>query len=148
MTVAASPNAVLVRALTAVATSHRFAHAQEAQIRLMTAYTPELFDSRAASQSQQRPLPPFRLAQRRGQYAPASSDDKGAVASYEGYCKGCVWPFLHYRALVNNGEKEDGARTWPAFYAANFAFADRLTEVYRSGDLIYIDNCHLMFLPR
>ncbi|GAA97381.1 glycosyltransferase family 20 protein [Mixia osmundae IAM 14324] len=80
--------------------------------------------------------------------APVWLDDKVAVDFYEGYCKGYLWPIFHYLALSDNAEKEDEARTWSAYYAANVAFANKIAEVYKPGDLIYIHDYHLLLLPR
>jgi len=55
---------------------------------------------------------------------------------YFDYCKAYLWPTFHYLGLSDHQSKEKQDKAWNAYYAANLAYADRVAEVYREGDLV------------
>jgi trehalose 6-phosphate synthase/phosphatase len=64
-------------------------------------------------------------------------------AYYDGFCNGVLWPLLHY--LVD--DLPSGVAPWEAYCHVNRRFADAVVREYRSGDLIWIHDYHLMLVP-
>lgn len=62
---------------------------------------------------------------------------------YRGFSNRTIWPLFHYfPALVEP--------TWPfwrSYRAVNERFADRVADVWREGDLIWVHDYHLMLVP-
>lgn len=61
---------------------------------------------------------------------------KIADSMYFDYCKSYLWPTFHYLGLSDHQSKEKLDKAWNAYYAANKAYADRVAEVYKEGDLV------------
>ncbi|CAH9098384.1 unnamed protein product [Cuscuta epithymum] len=88
------------------------------------------------------------LAQKR--CAPVFLDEEIVDQYYNGYCNNILWPLLHYLGLP----QEDRLATtktfqsqFDAFKRANNMFADVVSEHYKDGDIVWIHDYHLMFLP-
>ena len=68
---------------------------------------------------------------------------------YRGFCKGVLWPLLHYVMPKSNehfGEMWDD--NWQAYTAANTLYASVVTHAVESStDIIWIQNYHLLLLP-
>ena len=62
---------------------------------------------------------------------------------YEGFSNGTIWPLFHY--FPQNAHYE--AREWSAYKAINAVFRDKILEIARPGDLLWIHDYHLMMLP-
>ncbi|MCH8093264.1 MAG: bifunctional alpha,alpha-trehalose-phosphate synthase (UDP-forming)/trehalose-phosphatase [Chloroflexi bacterium] len=62
---------------------------------------------------------------------------------YEGFSNGTIWPLFHY--FPQNAHYE--AREWSAYKAINALFRDKILEIARPGDLLWIHDYHLMMLP-
>ncbi|KAJ1739785.1 Trehalose-6-P synthase/phosphatase complex synthase subunit [Coemansia sp. RSA 1086] len=71
-------------------------------------------------------------------------DDETAELYYNGFANSILWPLFHYHP----GEMifEDAA--WDAYQRANQAFAESLLDQVQDGDLVWIQDYHLMLLPR
>lgn len=54
-----------------------------------------------------------------------------------------LWPLFHYLA----GEVNFDESHWDGYYRANVAFANAIKRVARPGDLIWVQDYHLMLLP-
>ena len=54
-----------------------------------------------------------------------------------------LWPLFHYLP----GEIHFDESQWDGYYRANVAFANAVKHVARSGDLIWVQDYHLMLLP-
>lgn len=67
---------------------------------------------------------------------PVWMKDKTASAFYNDYCKSFLWPTFHYLGLTDHQEKEKEAIAWKAYYDANVAYANKVAEVYKDGDLV------------
>nr|BAO72965.1 trehalose-6-phosphate phosphatase1 [Moniliella megachiliensis] len=84
-------------------------------------------------------------------YVPVWMDSDIAHGFYEGYCKTVLWPLLHYLLWedVNplNGSTWDDS-TWDAYYQANQAYADRIAQVYKPGDIVIVHDYHLLLVPK
>ncbi|KAJ1913049.1 Trehalose-6-P synthase/phosphatase complex synthase subunit, partial [Coemansia sp. S17] len=55
-----------------------------------------------------------------------------------------LWPLFHYHP----GEMMFEETAWDAYQRANEAFAQSLAAVVKDGDLVWIQDYHLMLLPR
>jgi trehalose 6-phosphate synthase/phosphatase len=66
---------------------------------------------------------------------------------YEGYCKSQLWPLFHYILWngATNGIQEN--KNWEDYNSVNERFANVIEEVYQEGDVIWIQDYHLMLLP-
>jgi len=99
-------------------------------------------------------------------YVPVWMPGKVAHGHYDGYCKqskipilfSCIviqpvilvlWPLFHYLLWQDVATEYASADShYPFYEAANAAFARRICEVYRPGDLIWIHDYHLLLLPK
>lgn len=82
-------------------------------------------------------------------YVPVWLDYKVAHGHYEGYCKATLWPLFHYLLWqdVHSERRAWEEYSWDAYYAANEAFAKRIAEEYKPGDLVWIHDYHLLLVP-
>lgn len=83
-------------------------------------------------------------------YVPVWLDDDIAHGHYEGYCKTTLWPLFHYLLWqdVSGDRREWDTFTWDAYVAANEAYAKRIAEQYRPGDLVWVHDYHLLLVPQ
>lgn len=54
-----------------------------------------------------------------------------------------LWPLFHYLP----GEIDFDEAQWDGYYRANVAFANAIRQVARDGDMIWVQDYHLMLLP-
>ncbi|KAF8805723.1 trehalose-6-phosphate phosphatase [Phlegmacium glaucopus] len=86
---------------------------------------------------------------RKTKYVPVWLDDKVAHGHYDGYCKQTLWPLFHYLLWQDVATEYASADShYPYYESANAAFARRIAEVYRTGDLIWVHDYHLLLVPR
>jgi trehalose 6-phosphate synthase/phosphatase len=103
---------------------------------------------------------------REAKYVPVWLDDKVAHGHYDGYCKQSkhlslplskssinhitvLWPLFHYLLWQDVATEYASADThYPYYESVNAAFARRIAEVYRTGDLIWVHDYHLLLVPR
>ncbi|KAJ2008574.1 Trehalose-6-P synthase/phosphatase complex synthase subunit [Coemansia thaxteri] len=71
-------------------------------------------------------------------------DDETAELYYNGFANSILWPLFHYHP----GEMMFEETAWDAYQRANAAFAEALARVVKDGDLVWIQDYHLMLLPR
>jgi len=72
-------------------------------------------------------------------YLPEMTHDK----FYNGFCNDIIWPLFHYfpsYAKFNSDYYEH-------YVSANQTFCDKILNVYRPGDIIWVHDYHLMLLP-
>ena len=101
-------------------------------------------------------------------YVPVWLEDKVAHGHYDSYCKQSkhlslplsnsfiekkkkkvLWPLFHYLLWQDVATEYGSADThYPYYESANAAFARRIAEVYRTGDLIWVHDYHLLLVPR
>jgi trehalose 6-phosphate synthase/phosphatase len=62
---------------------------------------------------------------------------------YEGFCNGALWPVLHSMPMYSKTLDEEYA----AFVKATNIFADAIQRVYKPGDVLWIQDYHLLLLP-
>lgn len=69
---------------------------------------------------------------------------------YNGFCNDVLWPLFHYVPLPivsSDGERKFDYKYWDAYSKANHRFADAVMQIYEPGDLIWVQDYHLMLLP-
>jgi len=66
-----------------------------------------------------------------------------AEAHYEGFSNSSLWPLLHY--MPDRFRYE--ARWWSAYQSVNEKFAQKVLEIAKHGDLIWVHDYQLMLLP-
>ncbi|KAF9009898.1 trehalose 6-phosphate phosphatase [Cyathus striatus] len=82
-------------------------------------------------------------------YAPVWLEDAVAHGHYDGYCKQTLWPLFHYLLWQDAVQEYASADAhYPAYESANAAFARKIAEVYRPGDLIWVHDYHLLLVPK
>lgn len=83
-------------------------------------------------------------------YAPVYLDQKTCDLHYNGFCNSVLWQLFHYVPL-NIDSKLSETRTlafqWTAHQMANRAFAEVALKHYREGDIVWVQDYHLMLLP-
>ena len=62
---------------------------------------------------------------------------------YFGFCRSYLWPTFH-NVLKSRCFAQ---KVWRAYCTANRKFADKVIEVYDSGDLVWVHDYHLLLLP-
>ncbi len=70
--------------------------------------------------------------------------DEQVQQYYLGFSNRTIWPLFHY-FFLNCEFDED---MWQAYRRANEAFADKVVQVYREGDIIWVQDYQLMMLPQ
>lgn len=63
---------------------------------------------------------------------------------YHGFCNKTIWPLFHYFPPFASYEKE----TWAQYQNVNRIFCDAVTEVLQPDDIIWVQDYHLMLLPK
>lgn len=102
-------------------------------------------------------------------YVPVWLNDQVAHGHYDGYCKQSksfhgllllyyrvlnklnlvLWPLFHYLLWQDVATEYASADShYPFYESANAAFARRIAEVYKPGDLIWVHDYHLLLLPK
>ena len=70
-------------------------------------------------------------------------DDDLADRHYNGFSNSILWPLFHYHPGEMNFEEEN----WLAYRQANLKFAETVRSQIRSGDMVWVQDYHLMLLP-
>lgn len=63
---------------------------------------------------------------------------------YEGYSNRTIWPIFHSFSSY----AKYSAAEWDAYKEANALFGQKILEVYKPGDILWIHDYHLMLLPK
>ena len=83
-------------------------------------------------------------------YAPVYLDQKTCDLHYNGFCNSVLWQLFHYVPL-NIDSKLSETRTlqfqWAAHQLANKEFARVVLQHYQPGDIVWVQDYHLMLLP-
>eukprot|EP00178_Gracilaria_changii_P018267 TRINITY_DN520_c0_g1_i1.p1 TRINITY_DN520_c0_g1~~TRINITY_DN520_c0_g1_i1.p1 ORF type:complete len:907 (-),score=115.21 TRINITY_DN520_c0_g1_i1:7132-9852(-) len=81
---------------------------------------------------------------------PVFLSDDDANLFYNGFCNDVLWPLFHYVPLPivsSDGERKFDYKYWDAYSRANHRFADAVLQLYEPGDLVWVQDYHLMLLP-
>ncbi|KZV93676.1 hypothetical protein EXIGLDRAFT_673899 [Exidia glandulosa HHB12029] len=68
---------------------------------------------------------------------------------YDGFCHQVLWPTLHY--AVPDAPKTKSfyeSSTYSQYLAVNQKFADAIVAAYQPGDIVWVNDYHLMLVPR
>lgn len=74
--------------------------------------------------------------------------DKDFDGHYAHYCKTILWPVFHYIIPDHPKSKAFLDHSWVFYVKVNQAFADRVVENYKRGDIIWIHDYHLCLVPQ
>ncbi|KAK0566624.1 Trehalose-6-P synthase/phosphatase complex synthase subunit [Tilletia horrida] len=74
---------------------------------------------------------------------PVWLDDELADRHYNGFSNQLLWPLFHYHP----GEMNFDELNWLAYREANLKFAEKIRSVVRKGDMVWVQDYHLMLLP-
>ncbi|WFD29320.1 hypothetical protein MSPP1_000329 [Malassezia sp. CBS 17886] len=69
--------------------------------------------------------------------------DDVAERHYNGFSNSILWPLFHYHPGEMNFDEEN----WLAYREANRCFAETIVEILRPGDMVWVQDYHLMLLP-
>ncbi|KAI9493872.1 glycosyltransferase family 20-domain-containing protein [Zychaea mexicana] len=86
------------------------------------------------------------LLRETGKIVPIFLDNK-AHGHYEGYCKEVLWPLFHYLVWTNATDGRNEKQYWKDYVAVNQQFADTVVAQYKKGDIICIQDYHLLLVP-
>ncbi|KZP00498.1 glycosyltransferase family 20 protein [Calocera viscosa TUFC12733] len=70
-------------------------------------------------------------------------DDDVADRHYNGFANSILWPLLHYHP----GEMSFDEANWLAYRQANMQFAEVVRDQVRPGDMVWVQDYHLMLMP-
>lgn len=66
---------------------------------------------------------------------------------YDRYCKQILWPMLQYQLPEELKANSFINYSWEDYVYVNRQFADRISNLYKKGDVIWIHDYHLMLVP-
>lgn len=69
---------------------------------------------------------------------PVWLDDDVADAHYNGFSNSILWPLFHYHP----GEMNFDEQHWLAYREANLSFAEKVREVVKEGDMVWVQVSH------
>jgi trehalose-phosphatase len=73
--------------------------------------------------------------------------DKDFDGHYAHYCKTILWPVFHYIIPDHPKSKAFLDHSWCFYVKINEAFADRVVQNYKRGDIIWVHDYHLCLVP-
>lgn len=76
--------------------------------------------------------------------SPVFLDAKTMDRFYHGFCNSTIWPLFHYFPSYAKFDEKD----WTQYVKVNEVFRDSLMKVLRPNDTIWVQDYHLMLLPR
>ncbi|CAI2173618.1 2604_t:CDS:10 [Funneliformis geosporum] len=66
---------------------------------------------------------------------------------YDGYCKHVLWPLFHYILWDTATDGREEKTSWDQYVKVNKRFTDKIVEIYKPGDLVWIHDYHLLLVP-
>lgn len=66
---------------------------------------------------------------------------------YKSFCKQILWPTFHYQIPDNPNSKAFEEHSWEHYRNLNQEFADKIVEIYKDGDIIWVHDYHLLLVP-
>lgn len=66
---------------------------------------------------------------------------------YKNFCKQILWPTLHYQIPDNPNSKAFEDHSWEYYRSLNQLFADKIVQIYKEDDIIWIHDYHLLLVP-
>lgn len=74
---------------------------------------------------------------------PVFLTDEQLELYYDGFSNGAIWPLFHYFSRYAHYD----AAEWQAYQEVNRLFRDKVLEIARPNDTLWIQDYHLMLLP-
>ncbi|WVQ85139.1 alpha,alpha-trehalose-phosphate synthase [UDP-forming] [Cryptococcus sp. DSM 104549] len=74
---------------------------------------------------------------------PVYLSDELADRHYNGFSNSILWPLFHYHP----GEMNFDGANWLAYREANMRFAEVVSGMCQAGDMVWVQDYHLMLLP-
>ncbi|KAL1931030.1 hypothetical protein VTP01DRAFT_10167 [Rhizomucor pusillus] len=74
---------------------------------------------------------------------PVFVDQELADLHYNGFSNSILWPLFHYHP----GEISFNEEWWEGYQRVNQQFADAIDKIVEDGDLVWVQDYHLMLLP-
>ncbi|PWN51744.1 hypothetical protein IE53DRAFT_367797 [Violaceomyces palustris] len=78
---------------------------------------------------------------------PVWVEDDDFSSSYNQFCKQILWPTFHYTLPTSKGLEHEH-EAFRAYWEVNRRFADAIEDVYVEGDIIWINDYHLLLVPQ
>lgn len=79
---------------------------------------------------------------------PVFLPQKMAEQYYNGFSNDIVWPLFHYFPLpVGKHAQHFDHDLWEAYKAANRLFSETVIDLHEKGDMVWVQDYHLMVLP-
>ncbi|KAJ5514636.1 tppC [Penicillium fimorum] len=66
---------------------------------------------------------------------------------YTHFCRGVLWPALHYQMQESTRHTEYDDYSWVQYLKLNMAFAETIIKHWKPGDRIWVHDYHLLLLP-
>jgi len=76
------------------------------------------------------------------------TDDTDMNAHYENYCKTILWPLFHSQVPDTPKSKAYQDNSWKHYARVNESFAECIVKNYKKGDVVWVNDYHLMLVPR
>lgn len=67
---------------------------------------------------------------------------------YNHYCKEILWPTMHYQIPDHPKSKAYEDHSWEHYSAFNQAIADKVIKAYKPGDVVWVNDYHLLLVPQ
>lgn len=77
-------------------------------------------------------------------YHPVFLSQEQIIQYYEGYCNSTLWPLFHY--FYSYIEYDN--RHWNVYKSVNELFFEEARKIIHSGDIVWVQDYHLMLLPK
>ena len=73
--------------------------------------------------------------------------DAASAKGHANYCNTTLWPIFHYLVWDDAVLCKEILRDWQHYVKVNEAFAEKILEIYKAGDFIWILDHQLLLLP-
>ena len=73
--------------------------------------------------------------------------DKDFDGHYSHFCKQILWPVFHYQIPDNPKSKAYEDHSWKFYVNVNQAFADKIVQNWKRGDVVWVHDYHLLLVP-
>lgn len=78
---------------------------------------------------------------------PVYTTDEEIDGHYHQFCKQVLWKPFHYQIQDYPQGLSFQAESWKMYYIVNRKFADQIIENYKEGDIVWVNDYHLMLVP-
>ncbi|GAC98659.1 glycosyltransferase [Pseudozyma hubeiensis SY62] len=78
---------------------------------------------------------------------PVWLEDEDFDLSYNRFCKQILWPTFHYTSPTSKG-LDNEHEAFRAYWEVNRRFADAIEDIYQEGDIVWVNDYHLLLVPQ